>query len=742
MTETILAPGVYSEEVDQSYIAPPAAPAGLAVVGPTEKGAAFVPTDVTSFSQYSTVFGTDTGNSYVPQTVAAYLQSGESVKVTRVLGNGGWSFGTNNKLAAIVSGSTILTVFHPSLNDTPATANFNSSSISGSLGSFNLVLSGTNVSKVTSGSLTPSSDRYVTKVLGTDQSFQTGSGYPYLNFGNYAASQSMSATASLALSAAPCTFTSSYAEGYAAAATPWVVSAGGVRLFKFVHTSHGTKTNRDVKVGISNITVNADSSVYTKFNVIVRAWNDTERTPVILEQYLNVTLDPNSTSYIGLVIGDKYSDYDSNLGKVVDHGDFTNNSNYIRVELSEAVSGDAIQPSIAPAGFEAMYETIAGFSGYSLPAATFVNSNTGSAAYSGFDFYNTDNLNYLAAVPLEAVTGSNTIFTIPVNDNKFMLPFQGGTDGMSFAVIKKSGANIASDGTNLFGFDLSSATASGASAYRKALDILSNTEAYNFNILALPGVIEQYHGSVTSYATSMVENRADAVYLTDLTGINANVSTAISTVAGMDSTYAATYYPWIQVKDVVTGKKVYMPPTVMVPQAVAYNDKVSAPWFAVAGTGRGILGGAIDTKNTLTKTEIGNLYNAGINCIIKKPNTGVLIWGQKTTQSATTALTSLNVRRLLIELKDVISNIAEDLVFEQNDSALRDSFLRKVNPYLESVQEKRGVYSSKVTMDETNNSDADIDRLILRGLIQIQPTRVAEFVLLTFNITPTGVEFV
>lgn len=742
MTETLLnSPGVYSQEVDQSYIAPPANPGGLAVVGPTEKGQAFIPTDISSFPQYVAVYGLDTGNSYVPQTVAAYLQSGDNVKVTRVLGNGGWGFSSSKKIAAITSGSIILSVFHPSLNNTPTSANLNSSSISGSLGSFNLNLNGTNVSKVASGSFSPASSNYLTKIFGTDQNFQTGSAFPLLNFSVFGASQSLAASASLALTSTPCTFTSSYAEGYAAGATPWVTTVAGVRLFRFVHTSHGFKTNKDVKVGISGISVNADPTIYTTFNVVVRDWNDTEKTPSVKEQYLSVTLDPNASNYIGAVIGDKWSEYDSNLGKVVEHGDFSNTSNYIRVEIADAVANDSINPNTYPAGHESLLETVAGFTGYTLPAATFVYSNSGSAAYSGFNYYNTDNVNYLAPVPQEAVAGLNTAFALPSNDNKFILPFQGGTDGMSYSVIKKSGANIASDGTNLFGYDLSSISASGAAAYVKAINILSNRQAYTFNVLALPGVIEQYHGSVTAYATSMVESRTDSIFISDLTGISANVATAVNTAAALDSTYAATYYPWIQAKDINTGKKTYFPPTVFIPQAIAYNDRVAAPWFAVAGSERGVLGSATDTKNPLTMSEVGTLYSAGINCIIKKPNTGILIWGNKTTQTVTTALSDLNVRRLLITLKNFIENEAFNLVWGQNTTALRNSFLSKVKPYLESVQEKQGVYASDVIMDETNNSNSDIDRHILRGLIKIQPTRTVEYVLLTFDITPTGVTF-
>jgi hypothetical protein len=741
MTETVIAPGVYSQEVDQSYIAPPANPGGLAIVGPTEKGAAFIPTNISSFSQFSAVFGQDTANSYVPQSVHAYLQAGNNVKVTRVLGNGGWSFGTTKKLAAIVSGSLILAVFHPSKNDTPTSAGLNSSSISGSLASFNLNLSGTGVSKQTSGSLSAASNNYITKVLGTDASFSTGSAFPLLNFNVHAATISGSVTASLALTAAPCTFTSSFAEGYDAASTPWVVGKSGTRLFKFVHTSHGFKTNKDVKIGINNIKVSSDPDVYTTFNIVVRAWNDTDRTPNVIEQYTNVSLDPNSVNYIGSVIGDKYQAYNATLGKVDEYGDFSSTSNYIRVQIADAVSNDSINPNEAPNGHEAIYETIAGFTGYTLPAATFVTSNTGSFAYSGFDYYNTDNLNYLNPVPAEAAAGLNTVFTLSASDNKFMLPLQGGTDGMSYSVIKKSGANIATDGSNLFGFDLSSSSSSGTSAFRKALDILSNKNAYTFNLLSIPGVIVQYHNSVSSYATAMVEDRSDAVYVNDLTGVSATVSTAVATAAGLDSTYEATYYPWIQVKDIGTGRKVFMPPTVIVPQAMAYNDNVAAPWFSVSGTGRGILGGAIDTKNKLSQAEIGTLLSANVNSIIKKPNTGVMIWGNATTQVVTTALSSLNVRRLLIELKNFIENAAFNLVWEQNTGATRNTFKRAVEPYLENVQEKQGVYAYQVIMDETNNSNADIDRLTLKGLIRIQPTRAVEYVLLTFDIQPTGVTF-
>lgn len=744
MTERILAPGVYSSETDQSFIAPIEIQSGLAVVGPTEKGQAFVPTDINSFSQYNAIFGLDSANSYVPQTVFNYLQAGDNVKVTRVLGNGGWSYSNTKKLAAIVSGSKILTVLHPSQNAQPTLTSLNGSTVSttGSYNLFNLTLSGSQVYKQVSASLDPTATNYITKVLGTDAKFQTGSAFPYLNFPNYfTGSVSGSAQVSMSLSSTAITFTSSYAEGYDAASTPWVVSAAGDRLFKFVHKSHGFKTNKDVKVCIGNITVNADPTVYTKFDVIVRAWNDTEKTPSILEQYLGVTLDPNSSNYISLAIGDKYQEYDVATGKVIEDGDYPSISNFIRVDVNEAIVNDSINPNIAPNGHEALFEPIAGFPGFTLPSASFTFSSTASAVYSGFNYYNSDNINYLNPIPLEASVGVNVAFTKPVNDNKFVVPFQGGTDGMSYSVIKKIGADIESDGSNVFGFDLSTAVSSGTSAFRKALDILSNKQTYGFDILAIPGVLEQYHNSVTSYAESMVESRADAVYLRDLTSINATVATAVATAEGLDSSYSAAYYPWIKVKDIAGGNDKYVPPTVMVPQAVAYNDKVAAPWKAVAGTGRGQLGGAIDVKNRLTQTELGLLTAANINGIIKKTGTGVVIWGIRTLQATTTALSQLPVRRLLIELKKYIESVSDDLVFEPNTETTKIKFKNIVNPYLKSIQQREGLIAYRVVMDDTNNSNADIDRGILRGQIQIQPTRAIEYILLDFQIQATGVTF-
>jgi hypothetical protein len=741
MTETIISPGIYTEETDQSFIAPGQAATGLAIIGTTEKGKAYVPTDVTSDADYVAKFGASTDGSYVRQTNYTYLQAGASAKIIRVLGNGGWQFDNTKKLAAIVSGSKIISVFHPSKNEQPELATLNNATVTGTYSNFTLNLSGSQIAKSVVTSLNPSSNSYLSKILGTDENYQTGSAFPYLHFANfYTGSVNATASVSMSLSTAACTFTSSYAEGYDAAKTPWILSEAAERLFRFVHTSDGTKTNRDVKVSIANITTNSAGSVYTTFDILVRKWNDTDKNPSILEAYYFVTLDPNSANFIGKVIGDKYSEYDDVLQRVIEHGDFSNKSSYVRVELAASVANGSIHANIRPAGFEAVYEPVAGFIGFTLPSASMVISNTGSFVYSGFNYANPDNLNYLNPVPLEAGTGSNAVFSLSVSDNKFTLPMQGGTDGINFAIIRKTGADIAADGTNVFGYDLSAANAAGAIAYQKALNILANPEDLKFDLLVLPGVIEQYHASVTAVAQAMVEERGDCVYIIDLTGVAANVATAVETSAGIDSSYSATYYPWVKVKDVASSKTILVPPSVVVPQAYAYNDRIAEEWFAPAGLNRGGLGSVIDTRYRLYKTDRDLLYKARINPITKFTNSGVVIWGQKTLQVADTALNRINVRRLLINLEQFIGDNSLAFVFEQNSNATRIKMKNIINPYMESVKNKQGLYAYRVQIDESNNTNDVIDRNQLVVSIYVSPTKTTEFIILKFNVGATGAE--
>jgi phage tail sheath protein FI len=174
---------------------------------------------------------------------------------------------------------------------------------------------------------------------------------------------------------------------------------------------------------------------------------------------------------------------------------------------------------------------------------------------------------------------------------------------------------------------------------------------------------------------------------------------------------------------------------------LAFNDQVGAEWFAPAGLNRGGVPSVLRAERKLSQSDRDNLYIANVNPLATFPGEGVVVFGQKTLQKKSTALDRVNVRRLLIALKDYIGQVANNLVFEQNTNVTRNRFLSQVNPYLESVVQRQGLYAYKVVMDETNNTPDVIDRNQLVGQIYIQPTKTAEFIILNFNVLPTGATF-
>jgi len=260
-------------------------------------------------------------------------------------------------------------------------------------------------------------------------------------------------------------------------------------------------------------------------------------------------------------------------------------------------------------------------------------------------------------------------------------------------------------------------------------------------MLVTPGVIHSLHPLITNASVDMCESRGDAFYVMDLNEVGASVNTAVSKVSGLDTNYAAVYYPWVKVLDTAKNKPVLVPPSVIVPGAIAASDRIAAEWFAPAGLNRGVLGNVLEAKIRLSQAERDILYDNKINPIATFPQTGVCIWGQKTLQERSTALDRINVRRLLITLKKFIASSSKYLVFEQNTTATRNRFLNIVNPYLESVQQRQGLYAFRVQMDEGNNTPDVIDRNQLVGGIYLQPTKTAEFIVLDFNILPTGATF-
>ena len=279
------------------------------------------------------------------------------------------------------------------------------------------------------------------------------------------------------------------------------------------------------------------------------------------------------------------------------------------------------------------------------------------------------------------------------------------------------------------------------SNYDNMINLLSNQDDYKFNVLLTPGLIDELHTSQVTNIITNTQNRGDNIFVLDLVDYGSALTSVTAQASARNSSYAASYWPWVQIVEPSTGENVWVPASTVIGGVYAYNDSVSEPWFAPAGINRGGLGTVIRAEQKLPASGRDTLYAGKVNPIATFPGTGVVVYGQKTLQTKASALDRVNVRRLLIALKSYISQVANTLVFEQNTIATRNIFLSQVNPYLSSVQQRQGLYAFKVVMDDTNNTAAVIDRNQLIGQIYVQPTKTAEFIYLDFIITPTGATF-
>jgi len=413
------------------------------------------------------------------------------------------------------------------------------------------------------------------------------------------------------------------------------------------------------------------------FNLLVRKSNDSHKDKVVLETWTDLTLDPNSDNYVAKVIGDTKQSVTS------DNGEY-----YIQ------------------------------YSGQYTNASRYVRVKS----------VGTPTLNYFdnTGTAKDALTGS-----IPVAMSG---TFSGGT-----------GANTpVGRAANYYG-DVDNTDSQGlvAGDYTDSINLLSNKDLFRYNVIVTPGLIREETSHATEL-TKLINNsstRGDSLAIIDLVKYGANIGTVKTEASGVDSSYAATYWPWLQTIDPDTAGQVWVPASTMMPGVFAFNDRAGEAWFAPAGLNRGGLSTVIRAERSLTNGNRNELYTKNVNPIATFPNTGVVVFGQKTLQKKASALDRVNVRRLLITLKSFISQIADNLVFEQNTTATRNNFLSQVNPYLASVQQRQGLYAFKVVMDDSNNTPDVIDRNQLVGQIFIQPTKTAEFIYLDFNVMPTGATF-
>jgi len=413
------------------------------------------------------------------------------------------------------------------------------------------------------------------------------------------------------------------------------------------------------------------------FSLLIRQGNDSDINPSVIENWGPLSLDPFAANYIEKVIGNQVENILSD-----------NNEYYIQM------------------------------------SGSYLNNSK----YIRVKSVNQTTPNYLDnnGIPKNQFTGS-----LPISSS--------GTFGSA------KGTNIPSVAGKYYEA-ITSNNIQGLTAnnYTESISLLANKDAYKYNILITPGLISS-HGAPSSTTITQiqttVQERGDAIAIIDLVPYNATIGTVTSTVSSYNTPYMATYWPWLKTLDPDTLNLVWVPASTMIPSVYAFNDSVAAPWFAPAGINRGILPTVIQTERILTQGNRDTLYQSNINPIATFPGAGIVVFGQKTLQKKKSALDRVNVRRLLIELKSYISQVADTFVFEQNDTNTRNELLSIINPYLLSIQQQQGLTSFKVIMDESNNPPSVVDQNQLVGQIYLQPTRTIEFILLDFNILPSGAIF-
>jgi phage tail sheath protein FI len=427
----------------------------------------------------------------------------------------------------------------------------------------------------------------------------------------------------------------------------------------------------------------------------------------------------------------------------------------VNVERDSTLASEGIPVQAAPFAHDAYKLPLSGSAVSDIPAVTFISASADQ--YGGIDLEgNADNGIFLRAIPLGASTGSNTAFSldtfnglsvtstaaVDVAKRNFIVCFQEGFDGQSPATKICKGKDITDDDTsNTQGLRCFALTDSGSVSYLKQINALQNADVYDIQMLVTPGLIYDLHKALMDKAHDMILNRGDAFFIMDPTGIEGTIADARDAASDLDSNYAAMYYPWVKTVDVNTRKLIAIPPSVLLPAVYAANDRVAAEWFAPAGLNRGGLSGAVAVLNRLTQADRDTLYDDKVNPIVQFPGQGIVAFGQKTLQDKPSALDRINVRRLLLTVRKYIASTSRYLIFEQNTSTTRNRFLNIVNPYLEAIQQRQGLYAFKVVMDESNNTPDTIDRNFLNGAIYLQPTKTAEFIQIDFNILPTGATF-
>jgi hypothetical protein len=692
--EILLSPGVLTIENDQSFITQQPVQAGAAIVGPTVKGPVGIPTIVTSYSDYLNKFGSTflSGSqtySYLTSisTYNYFNNGGNTLLVTRVV-SGTFTEATSS----VIPTATAATSASISVDLT-----FVSASVA-SVGSSSFAING--ITFFFTGSTVTNTSNVI-----------------YLNTSSFA---------------------NSTATSYAVtASTVFNVSRSNASYsssLQHITASNSTSNLILTYVGSNGLVGNSQYVVSGSTTTFFTGGTNTEA--FILETLSEGEI-MNSTSTVNTDGTLPSGSADNFRWQIVSPNINTGTFNLLIRQGNDSTNSPSILESWGPLSLDP-------FSPNYIEKV--IGNQKRTVANDDGEYYVQLTGNYINQSKYIRVKQVNVLTPEYLNNSGNPKPQYTGSIPIAStgSFGGAAGKNIPSGVGNYYE-NISDTNTQGlqASAYTESISLLANKDEYRYNIITVPGLISSFasHLPAISLLISNCESNGNSMAIVDLVGYNSNIIPVTTAATTLDTSYAAAYWPWVQTIDPSTSQQAWVPASTLMPGVYAFNDNSSEVWSAPAGTNRGLMTNVIRAERYLTQGNRDTLYESNINPIATFSNSGVTVFGQKTLQKKSSALDRVNVRRLLIELKNYISQVADTLVFEQNTVSTRNNFLLQVNPYLSSIQQRNGLYSFNVVMDETNNTPTTIDNNQLVGAIYLQPTKTAEFIYLTFNVNPTGVSF-
>lgn len=595
------------------------------------------------------------------------------------------------------------------------------------------------------------------------------------------------------------------------------------KLFRLHSLYSGEWEQKNFKVSIADVKPSDRFNAYGSFTVLIRDASDNDAAMVVRERFTNCNLNPNSQNFIGSKIGDMQQVWEEEERRYRMVGSHPNQSKYVRVEVATAIETGEANAELIPFGFAAPLHTATnGVSAGDMPKFRFreatrsdtdlsaatdaffgittgeIDSNDNPTSkfdpsyqdlvkpfYGSEDMFSADgelfSLDLVKSLgTINGVLSKHATFAAAANGadtisdgssinaaaesfqavldagfDSFTMPMAGGLDGLSVIEVEPFCDNILDD--------KSAVESAPFNTISKAIDMVSDPEVVECNLMAIPGCSNK---SLTGKLINVCENRGDALAIIDLEGdyIPAgwqaetangeedrlpNVSTAISKLQAraLSSSYGCAFYPWVQVNDQINNRLVWMPPSVVALGTMASSAAKSELWFAPAGFTRGGLsngsGGlpVAQVRLRLNSKQRDKLYEAGVNPIAQFPAEGIVVFGQKTLQMTPSALDRINVRRLMIHVKKEISRMASTVLFDQNVNTTWARFLSKAEPFLGSVKSRFGLSEYRIVLDETTTTPELVDRNIVYAKVFLKPARAIEFIAVDFVITNSGASF-